>query len=132
MKLIFHFRKHHQNVRIEIVYTSDPEDVKIEIVYTSDPENFKIEIVFTSDPKNFKIEIVYTSEPEISKSKLFTLLTPKISKSKFKKILGQQFKILLRPGTGRLSPQIDFFAPGAQKNQFCGPHRPARPRKSNI
>ena len=53
MKLIFYFGKHHQNVKIEIVYTSDP-DVKIEIVYTSEPKNVKIEIVYTSDPENFK------------------------------------------------------------------------------
>ena len=41
MKLIFYFGKHHQNVKIEIVYTSDPEDIEIEIVYTSDPEDIE-------------------------------------------------------------------------------------------
>ena len=62
MKLIFYFRKHHQHVKIGIVYTSEPENFKIEIVYTSDPENVKIEIVYTSDTENIEIEIVYTSD----------------------------------------------------------------------
>ena len=46
MKLIFYFGKHHQNINIEIVYTSEPENVKIEIVYTSDSENIEIEIIY--------------------------------------------------------------------------------------
>ena len=53
MKLMFYFRKHHQNVKIEIVYTSEPEDIEIEIVYTSDSENVKIEIVYTSCTMKF-------------------------------------------------------------------------------
>ena len=96
MKLIFHFGKHHQNVKIEIVYTSGP-DVKIEIVYTSDPKNFKIEIVYTSDPNP--------------------------------KLIGATIQNFIKARTGRLSPKIDFFAPGAQTNQFCGLDRPG---KSNI
>ena len=51
-----------EDVKIEIVYTSESNNVKIEIVYTSDSNNVNIEIVYISDSKNVKIEIVYTSD----------------------------------------------------------------------
>ena len=51
-----------QNVKIEIVYTSDPKNIEIENVYISDPQNVKIENIYTSDSKKIETENDYTSD----------------------------------------------------------------------
>ena len=94
--------------------------------------------IFQSTLKISQSKLFTLLTPKMSKSKLFTLLTPKNVKieivctsdpqnvqnwlgQQFKNLLGQQSKILLRPGTGRLSPKIVFFAPGAQQKSILRP-----------
>ena len=82
MKLIFYFRKHHQNVNIEIVYTSDPEISKSKLFTLLTTKMSKSKLFTLLTPKISKSKLFTLLTPKMSKSKLFTLLTPRMSKSK--------------------------------------------------